>query len=122
MAIFADFFPPVIFRSMTFRREQSSFQKRDGVITCCMVTSNLLDRYALPMITINTCMKQKAILDNIAAYLANIAAILQLSRMAKHLPSVFFSVWEICSHSDCCLIFLPVRLQWLKNDLHYGAT
>lgn len=42
------------------------------------------------MITINTCMKQKAILDNIAAYLANIAAILQLSRMAKHLPSVFF--------------------------------
>lgn len=74
------------------KRTIISFQKRDGVITCWMVTSNLLDRYALPMITINTCMKQKAILDNIVAYLANIAAILQLSRMAKRLPSVSFSL------------------------------
>lgn len=90
---FCRFFSSCNFQEHDFqKRTIISFQKRDGVITCWMVTSNLLDRYALPMITINTCVKQKAILDNIVAYLANIAAILQLSRMAKRLPSVSFSL------------------------------
>lgn len=81
------------------------------------------------MITINTCMKQKAILDNIAAYLANIAAILQLSRMAKHLPSVFFfqfgkyvatviAVWSFylsdCSGWKMIYIMVPLEL-WMGH-------